>query len=555
MLLLPVVLLIPQLVSALQVTPNSPCASKCLDSNDLDTSDPNSSNTRNADIVCEDSKYSSAKGTKWQTCMSCLETSTFSQGGESDTMWFLYNLRYAAAYCVFGYPNGTSIGLDVCTTTKACGPLRDGVQDGLLDQRNMTAYSYCKAGGGGAGDLSNYEGCVSCVAPHGSANYLSNYFRAMEAGCAQQPAPGVPLGLNETVFSHNRITLVDPLARKDEGDSAPAIGTTTIIGIVAGVVVLLLVAGGFAFVCLRKRRNKTRRASAQADFYSNFGIGGHGHGHRPKSSISFQCQTHMMSPRFWPGAAEEGVSPATEQSPTDTQAQRSSIYKPPMGGIDAISSYPTKANRYSQQPQLQQQDDFIATAHTGPHKMGMPLHQITTTLPPASPPQVYTATSEKVYYSPSDFKSPLSADSIRSTAALLPAIKPYVPAEYGVVGQAQPYPQAQVPSPAPTVTSFGQSPTSAVSAPGTGMTPLLRGNPWSAALAAEQQQQQQKPQRPIIDVPPPPKRKGNPRESVMGVGLGINAAAMPRRKGTPTPTGSPVESVEIKTAFKAPPRR
>ncbi|KAK4171572.1 hypothetical protein QBC36DRAFT_91639 [Triangularia setosa] len=545
MFLLPVVLFIPQLVSALQVTPNSPCASKCLDSVDLDTSDPNSSNTRNSDIVCEDSKYSSAKGTKWQTCMSCLETSTFSQGGESDTMWFLYNLRYAAAYCVFGYPNGTSIGLDVCTTTKACGPLRDGVEHGLLDQKNMTAYSYCKAGGGGASDLSHYEGCVSCVAPHGSTDYLSNYFRAMEAGCAQQPAPGVPLGLNETVFSNNRITLADPLAPKDEGDSAPAIGTTTIIGIVAGVVVLLLVAGGFTFVCLRKKRNKTRRASAEADFYSNFGVGGHGH--RPKSSISFQCQTHMMSPRFWPGA-EEGISPATEQSPTDIQAQRSSIYKPPMGGIDAISSYPTKENRYS--VQQQQQDDLITTAHTVPHKM--PLHQITTTLPPASPPQVYTASSEKVYYSPSDFKSPLSADSVRSTAALLPAIKPYVPAEYGVVGQAQAYPQPQVPSPAPTITSFGQSPTSAVSAPGTGMTPLLRGNPWSAALVAEQQ----KPQRPVINVPPPPpqQKKTRERESMM-VGLGINAGAMPKRKGTPTPTGSPVESVEIKTAFKAPPRR
>ncbi|CAP72861.1 uncharacterized protein PODANS_2_2930 [Podospora anserina S mat+] len=523
MLLLPVVLLIPQLVSALQVTPNSPCASKCLDSDDLDASDPNSSHTRNSDVVCEDNKFSSAKGQKWQTCMSCLETSTFSQGGESDTMWFL---------CY--------IGLDVCTTTKACGPLRDGVEHGLLDQKNMTAYSYCKAGAGGANDLSHYEGCLSCVAPHGSTDYLTNYFKAMEAGCAQQPAPGVPLGLNETVFSNNRITLVDPSAPKDDGDSAPAVGTTTIIGIVAGAVVLLLVGGGFAFVCLRKRKNKTRRASAEADFYSNFGVGGHGH--RPKSSISFQCQTHMMSPRFWPGA-EEGISPATEQSPTDTQLQRSSIYKPPMGGIDAISSYPTKENRYS--VQQKQQDDSIATA---PHKMGMPLHQITTTLPPASPPQVYTASSEKVYYSPSDFKSPLSADSVRSTAALLPAIKPYIPAEYGVVGQAQPYPQPQVPSPAPTVTSFGQSPTSAVSAPGTGMTPLLRGNPWSAAL--------EKPQRPVINVPPPPPQQKKGRESVMMVGLGIDAGAVPpKRKGTPTPTGSPVESVEIKTAFKAPPRR
>lgn len=77
------------LSSALQVTPNSPCSSVCRDSLDLDVSDPNSSNTRNSDITCHDSAYSSAAGTKFKNCMTCLEKSTFSQGSESDTMWFL----------------------------------------------------------------------------------------------------------------------------------------------------------------------------------------------------------------------------------------------------------------------------------------------------------------------------------------------------------------------------------------------------------------------------------------------------------------------------------
>ncbi len=79
----------PQLSSALQVTPNSPCSSVCRDSLDLDASDPNSSNTRNSDITCPDAGYSSPAGTKFKTCMTCLQTSTFSQGSESDTMWFL----------------------------------------------------------------------------------------------------------------------------------------------------------------------------------------------------------------------------------------------------------------------------------------------------------------------------------------------------------------------------------------------------------------------------------------------------------------------------------
>lgn len=79
-----------QLSRGLQVTPNSPCASTCIDSTTLDPSDPNSSNTRNADITCQDSHYgSSAASIKWQNCMSCLQNSTFAQGSENDQMWFL----------------------------------------------------------------------------------------------------------------------------------------------------------------------------------------------------------------------------------------------------------------------------------------------------------------------------------------------------------------------------------------------------------------------------------------------------------------------------------
>lgn len=81
-----------QLVSALQVTPNSPCAQVCMDSPGLDVSDPNSSTTTTSDIPCLDAEYSSPKGTKFRDCMSCLQTSTFSQGSESDIKWFLCEL-------------------------------------------------------------------------------------------------------------------------------------------------------------------------------------------------------------------------------------------------------------------------------------------------------------------------------------------------------------------------------------------------------------------------------------------------------------------------------
>lgn len=80
----------PRQASSLQVTPNSPCSSLCIDSNDLDISDPNSSNTVNDDITCYDTDFNAtATGRKFQSCMTCLQDSSFSQGRESDQAWFL----------------------------------------------------------------------------------------------------------------------------------------------------------------------------------------------------------------------------------------------------------------------------------------------------------------------------------------------------------------------------------------------------------------------------------------------------------------------------------
>ena len=84
------VLLWTALARALQVTPNSPCASFCIDSNDLDYSDPNSSNTHGSDITCGDKNYANRPvGQKFERCMTCLQTSSFAQGSENDQQLFL----------------------------------------------------------------------------------------------------------------------------------------------------------------------------------------------------------------------------------------------------------------------------------------------------------------------------------------------------------------------------------------------------------------------------------------------------------------------------------
>jgi len=78
--------------SALQVTPNSPCAQICQDKPEFDVSAPASSNTKNSDIFCQDAAHNGASGSKWKDCMTCLQSSDFYQGGETDQMWFLCKL-------------------------------------------------------------------------------------------------------------------------------------------------------------------------------------------------------------------------------------------------------------------------------------------------------------------------------------------------------------------------------------------------------------------------------------------------------------------------------
>lgn len=321
------------------------------------------------------------------------------------------------------------------------------------------------------------------------------------------------LGLSDTVFSDHHITISDPTAPKDGSNSGTALPTPTIVGIAAGGVVLILIIAAITFICVRKRKNKRARASAEANFYRSIG-------HRPKSSLgSFQCQTHMVSPRFWPGVGGAAQAPADQEA--DPQASQSSIWKPHGSFYAGQSPYP--------------QDDSTAYISKKAAMAAVPLHNITTTVP--APPQAYTSPSSAVVHSPSDLKSPLSAESARSTTALLPSIKPYVPSEHGV--HVSPTP--------PPASSFGGSPTSGT---GTGTTPLLRSNGWPLQ---EKQQQQQKPQpqKHIIKLggsvppPPPPPLKTSRSSGILG------------RKSSAqnVGTGSPVESWEVQTAFAAPPKR
>ncbi|KAL2197309.1 hypothetical protein P885DRAFT_34860 [Corynascus similis CBS 632.67] len=511
--------LVSQLATALQVTPNSPCSSVCQDSRDLDRSDPGSSTTKSSDITCEDADYSRAAGRKFKKCMSCLETSTFSQGSESDTMWFLYNLRYTAAYCVFGFPDASDFSPTPCTTETACGHLEVSMRHGIPSPDGTTAYSYCSAGDGNAMDPSRFESCIACTSALGTTNYLANFFAALSAGCQQKPSPGTLLGLNDTVFADGPIGIVDSETDDDDDDNA-GLATPVIIGIAVGAVVFLLLIAGITFVCLRRRRNKRVRTSSQGEFR-----------HRHRSSLSFQCQTHLASPRFWPSADEIVSTPMAENREVAQVQNRSSIWKP---------QHPEDG--YASHHYYQGDTTFTATdsAPSINSRKASTLHiTTTTTVPPTPPPQAYTPSSA----SPSvDYlRSPLSADTVTSTSALLPAfppssstrsssnsrfsIKPYVPAEHGVHTPAGPAAADVVISPL----------TAAAAGVGNGRTSPL----WSSAW-------------------PLPSRGSGGSATIGGVPSLLGRRSPRVGSGgfvVDGASGSPVESLEIQTAFAAPPSR
>jgi hypothetical protein len=85
---------------ALQVTPNSVCASVCMDDPTQDVSDPNVSNTVGSDIVCIDGDYgSNPVGQKYEKCIDCLQSSNSVASGENDQAWFLCEIPESPTDC------------------------------------------------------------------------------------------------------------------------------------------------------------------------------------------------------------------------------------------------------------------------------------------------------------------------------------------------------------------------------------------------------------------------------------------------------------------------
>ncbi|ROW06119.1 hypothetical protein VMCG_04649 [Cytospora schulzeri] len=295
--------ILPFVVLAIQVAPNSPCSSVCVDSTTLDLSDPNSSNTVASGIVCEDADFTSTSdGKKWDQCMTCLQSSTFVQGGESDQYWFLYNLRYIFDHCVFRIPNGTYSELSPCATDLACGPLKSGLEYGNLSTIG-SEFAYCDADGGAVtGEF--YDACHSCVSSSSQTQYVANTLVALEAGCQQRPNVTSILGLDGTVFSSASVNIVDPASLVVDDSPSVHISTAAIAGIAVGAAVLILVVAGCILI-RRHKRAKRRAIGTETRWGSTRKT------HKRKSSFSFRCR-HILSSPISPKFFRDDLTPVDE---------------------------------------------------------------------------------------------------------------------------------------------------------------------------------------------------------------------------------------------------
>ena len=86
---------LPHIVDAIEVTPNSDCASFCITDTRLDPSLTLSSSTQTGDVVCNDWELdgpnSTQKGRTFHDCLQCESNSTAVDkvSEENDVYWFL----------------------------------------------------------------------------------------------------------------------------------------------------------------------------------------------------------------------------------------------------------------------------------------------------------------------------------------------------------------------------------------------------------------------------------------------------------------------------------
>ncbi|KAM0273231.1 hypothetical protein ACHAQH_008367 [Verticillium albo-atrum] len=327
---------------------------------------------------------------------------------------------------------------------------------------------------------------------------------ALDAGCQQRPESGKLIGLNDTIFSATAIEVIDPSTLDSKNvDEGSVLALPAIVGIAIGGFVLLLLASGCGYMHHRKRKARREGRGAPPKGARR---------HRPASSLSFRCQTHLTpkSPSFFPIQEEEMV---TKEKPFADPAA-------------ALSSNPISSNMGS----WNQSSSSIPHTQTWPGKTQQGHTKDNLSLSTMLPPQPNSSFYKP---SPTDYTTPTSTTSTRSTTALLPVHHAPRTASYGASAPPRP--------PRSPATESYASPISGATA-----SPLISQGGWPQPVSASRRG----------DPVPPSPRQSHPQGQVLNILLGRESIApVAQKRGPPAPLGggSPTESRTLQTSFPPPP--
>ncbi|KAF2264164.1 hypothetical protein CC78DRAFT_568477 [Lojkania enalia] len=277
--LVSLILLFSVLSYTLEVSPNSPCAKKCLD--DPDKGDPanrDHSLTFNPDLSCFDREYkgknSTRVGRKFADCQSCLKDTGYEdpEYGERDTGWFIFNNKATVDWCIFGRfaeesnPNVTdTYPYQKCN--RACNTIHSSIDYRV--KSDPAGYAFCDYEGNFTADA---DTCRDCLYDATGLTILGNILSTVKEACIQKPGKAFQLDVDiynasriqipsDSMSSPSSSTTSAPSATVSSSGSSGSDGSGLSAGAIAGIVLgaLIGVALILSAILLLLRRIRRKR--------------------------------------------------------------------------------------------------------------------------------------------------------------------------------------------------------------------------------------------------------------------------------------------------------
>ncbi|KAJ8118840.1 hypothetical protein OPT61_g241 [Boeremia exigua] len=273
------------IASALEVSPDSPCASKCIDRNDGNPSWRNQSLTFNDMLPCYNWEYSGENSTaaalKFRTCQECQMNSGWrvqfmddgTQYTEQDSTWFLFNNKGVVDWCIFGrFENEENKNISSSSISQrcsdSCSKIRSSIDYNI--KSDPGGFDFCEHNTN-ANFTSDAESCATCLYENDDLTILGNVLTTVQDMCVKKPGRNYTVPANVSVYGTERIQLsasslspspTSTSVPPSTNDSSSSLSRGAIAGIVLGALVAIIAVLGLILLLLKRRKNGLRTSAA-----------------------------------------------------------------------------------------------------------------------------------------------------------------------------------------------------------------------------------------------------------------------------------------------------